>query len=333
MRRETLTKRKIALFGLGLTACALGLAGAVTWSRFTTALEVERARVRRGSRVFTSPRFGQIEFATAGQGAPVLVVHGAGGGFDQPPTGRLVAAGYQVIVPSRFGYLRSSSPSDPTPENQADAFAALLDELQIRSTFVVGISAGALSALQFAVRHPDRCRALILIVPAASAAGQRSRAQGPMPQQGSVSRAIVERLVKSDFLYWLGVTLAHDWMMRSVLATDPAVVAAASPAERERADTILRHVLPISARSEGLLNDVRFVSVPQPIAFERITAPTLVFSLEDDYYRTLEPARVIAATIPGAGLVTYPTGGHVWVGHHAELFAEADAFLRLHERP
>ena len=154
-----------------------------------------------------------------------------------------------------------------------------------------------------------------------------------MPRQGFLGRAIAGRLVRSDFLYWLGLTLAHDWMMRSVLATDPAVVAAASPAERERADTILRQLLPISARSEGLLNDVRLVSTRQRIALERITAPTLVFSLEDDRYRTIEPARIIAATIPGARLVTYPTGGHVWVGHDAELFAEADGFLRQHEHP
>jgi pimeloyl-ACP methyl ester carboxylesterase len=45
---------------------------------------------------------------------------------------------------------------------QADAFVQLLDHLGIDKVVVVGISAGAWSSLQFAVRHPDRCRALVL---------------------------------------------------------------------------------------------------------------------------------------------------------------------------
>jgi pimeloyl-ACP methyl ester carboxylesterase len=77
-----------------------------------------------------------------------------GGGFDQAiaAAGRLIAAGYQVVAPSRFGFLRSASPNDHSPSNQADAFAVLLDELHIQRVPVVGISLGALSALQRIVR-------------------------------------------------------------------------------------------------------------------------------------------------------------------------------------
>jgi len=70
------------LLWLGLTAGRLVIIGAVVWSRFAAALRTHRARVARGSQVVPS-RFGQIEFATLGHGAPVLIVHGAGGGFDQ----------------------------------------------------------------------------------------------------------------------------------------------------------------------------------------------------------------------------------------------------------
>src|SRR4051812_29403578 len=98
------------LFGLGLTAGMLGISGAVAWSEFAAALGASRARISHGSLVVSS-RFGQIEFATAGHGTPVLIFHGAGGGFDQAisAASRLIAAGYQIVAPSRFGYLRSSS--------------------------------------------------------------------------------------------------------------------------------------------------------------------------------------------------------------------------------
>jgi pimeloyl-ACP methyl ester carboxylesterase len=61
---------------------------------------------------------------------------------------------------------------------------------------------------------------------------------------------------------------------------------------------------------------------------EQISAPTLTISLEDDLYGTFAAARHIAATVPEARLISYPTGGHVWVGHDAEMFADIDAFLR-----
>jgi pimeloyl-ACP methyl ester carboxylesterase len=276
-----------------------------------------------------SSQFGQIEFATVGTGAPVLIVHGAGGGFDQAVSaaGRFSNSGYQVIAPSRFGYLRSSSPTNPSPENQADAFAVLLDELRIQTLPVVGVSAGALSALQFALRHPERCRSLTVIVPAASAV---LPAQGPLPDQPRITKAILVYTLRSDFLFWLGINLARDRMIRSVLATDPALVAVADSNERQRAHDILWSILPISARSQGLLNDVRFTSAPQAIAIDRIKAPTLVVSVEDDFYGTIRPARFIAANIPGARLLTYSSGGHIWIGHDTELFAEVDAFLRQH---
>ena len=317
------------LLWLGLTAATLGVIGATVWWRFSAAIAFHRARVACATQVVSS-RFGQIEFATAGHGPPVLIVHGAGGGFDQGllAAGRLADVGYQIIAPSRFGYLRSSSPVDPSPEHQADAFAELLDVLHLQSISVVGISAGALSALQFAVRHPELCRSLTVIVPAASAV---MRAQGPLPEQSPLARALVEYVSKSDFLWWLGMTLAPGRMVRFVLATDPAVVAAASPAERRRALDTLWNILPISARSQGFLNDARFVSTPQAIAVKTITAPTLVASLEDDFYRTLAPARAIAAAVPGARLVAYATGGHAFIGHEADLFAEVDAFIREHQ--
>jgi 2-hydroxy-6-oxonona-2,4-dienedioate hydrolase len=313
------------LLWLGLTAGGLVIVGAVVWSRFAAELRMHRRRVSRGSQVVPS-RFGQIEFATLGHGAPVLIVHGAGGGFDQglSAAGRLSDVGYRIIAPSRFGYLRSSSPDDPSPEHQADAFAELLDALHIRSIPVVGMSAGALATLQFAVRHPDRCRSLTVIVPAASAV---MRAQGPLPEQGPLAKAILGYVVKSDFLWWLGMKLGPARMVRFVLAIDPAVVAAASPAERQRALDTLWNILPLSARSQGFLNDARFVSTPQAIAVEKITAPTLVASLEDDFYRTLAPARAIAAAIPGARLLTYATGGHAFIGREADLFAKIEAFI------
>jgi len=73
-------------------------------------LAAARARlVGRSATVETS--FGTLEYAVMGNGEPMLIVHGAEGGFDQgiDMTGAMAGRGYRLIAPSRFGYLRSTS--------------------------------------------------------------------------------------------------------------------------------------------------------------------------------------------------------------------------------
>jgi pimeloyl-ACP methyl ester carboxylesterase len=54
-------------------------------------------------------------------------------------------------------------PPDATPAAQADAFAALLDALGIARIDVIAVSAGATSALQLALRHPDKVKHLAVL--------------------------------------------------------------------------------------------------------------------------------------------------------------------------
>ena len=114
------------------------------YAMFARDLSAARAHlVGRSKTIETS--FGTLEYAVMGAGTPMLVVHGAEGGFDQgiDVTGVLAGRGYQIIAPSRFGYLRSPMPSNATTATQADAYAQLLDRLGIDKVVVVGISAGA----------------------------------------------------------------------------------------------------------------------------------------------------------------------------------------------
>jgi pimeloyl-ACP methyl ester carboxylesterase len=117
--------------------------------------------------------FGWVEYGREGQGPAALVIRGAGGGYDQGLfVGReLFGPGYDVVAPSRFGYLRTDFPEAHHPCAQADAHAQLLDRLQIGRAVVLGISAGAPGAIKLALRHPDRVAALLLVVPRTYAPG------------------------------------------------------------------------------------------------------------------------------------------------------------------
>lgn len=313
--------RKVLLVAL---AVAVGL-GALAYSRYRPILEAARARTLEGSRIVSSP-CGSIEYAEKGEGPPVVVVHGAGGGFDQGiELGEdLARAGFRVIAPSRFGYLRTPLPSDATAEAQARAHACLLDALNVRSAGIMGVSAGAPSALQFALLFPERTRALVLLVPGVFALRAD---QEPPPRGSRATMVLFETALRSDFLFWAAGKVARRTFIRAILGTPPELMDAAAPEEQARVQAILDHILPVTTRRAGLVNDARVVSSPARPAIERIAVPTLAVSTADDLYGTFPVARYAAEHIPGARFIGYPRGGHMLVGCSATASADIAGFL------
>lgn len=270
---------------------------------------------------------GGVEVAVAGEGRPVLVVHGSGGGFDQGlALGAPIAdRGWRILAPSRFGYLGTPMPDGASPALQADAFAALLDALGIGALPVVGVSAGALSAVEFAIRHPERCEALVLMVPASFAP---ERAPDESGIRTGLGRTAFEAVLRSDLLFWLGIRFAPDFMLRGPLATEPALVAAAPPEERRRIGEVLRAILPVSARAEGIAFDSATAGRPEPLPLGEVGCPVLAISAEDDLYGTAAAARHAAAGVSEGKAVVFPSGGHLLVGRTEEVAELIDAFLR-----
>ena len=113
---------------------------------------------------------GEMEFAVRGSGEPVLIFHSAPGGYDQALAlgGFLEDEGFQIIAPSRPGYLRTPLSTGPAPENQAEAVAQLLDYLEIPQASVIGLGWGASAAIEFAKNFPDRASSLVLVSAATS---------------------------------------------------------------------------------------------------------------------------------------------------------------------
>jgi len=68
--------------------------------------------------------------------------------------------------------------------------------------------------------------------------------------------------------------------------------------EQRRIYQILDAVLPVSLRAKGLLNEGAVVGALRPLPLERIAAPTLIASVENDGYQTFAGARYTADRIP-----------------------------------
>ena len=310
----------------GLAAGTMLVLVATTVFAFRRDMAEARAPTLGRSEVVESP-WGPIEYADVGSGPPVLMIHGSGGGFDQGLafSAPLARQGVRIIAPSRFGYLRSAMPEDATVEMQADALDWLMRRLGIEQAVIIGGSAGALSATQLALRHPERCRGLVLLVPALHAP---DRLPGANAAPDAGTQRVINAVLGSDLLFWAGMRGAPDFMTRMVLATDPATVKAATEAERRRARSVMFHILPISARKDGLLMDSATAGTPPPWPLERIACPTLAIGARGDLYETDKAAVDAAARIPDARLVMYPDGGHLWIGHDAELWRTVGAFVR-----
>jgi pimeloyl-ACP methyl ester carboxylesterase len=281
-------------------------------------------RVDRGGRIAQTGA-GPIEYDEQGTGIPLLTSHGAGGGYDQglATVADLVGDGVRIIAPSRFGYLRTPIPADASPAAQADAHVALLDALKIDKAIALGISAGARSALELALRHPDRVTALILIVPGTYAPSS------PVAVEGSRASAFVLWLVNigADFIWWALEKLRPLILVRFI-GIPPDQFARASRAERVRVRQILRNIEPLSRRVRGINID----SNPglHPLQLMTIKAPTLIISARDDLFNTAPAAQFAASRIPRAKLIIFDAGGHLLMGHQEELRDLIAGFIGKH---
>jgi pimeloyl-ACP methyl ester carboxylesterase len=306
-------KRRILPLTIGAAATALVAAA------FLRDLRAAKRRIASGSRSIDSG----IEYAESGDGPPLLIVHGAGGGWDQglAVAGALLGDKYRIISPSRFGYLRTPLPEDASAEAQAAAHARVLDALGIDRVPVIGISAGGPSAMQFCLKYPERCSALILIVPLA----YPPKKVAPLRFFG----ALVKAIAASDFFFWAGTKIAHKMMVETILGTPIRDYWTASDDERQDLDEFLRWILPISRRASGIANDAAIASALPRYDLEAIRVPTLVISAEDCLYGTFKGSVYTAEHVPHAKLVTFKRGGHLLVGHVRDVQSEIASFLSV----
>jgi pimeloyl-ACP methyl ester carboxylesterase len=312
---------KIGWLATGVLAVAVVIVAALVYARFRRDIHVARRRLQSGGSQVIDTGCGPIEYATLGEGYPVLVVHGIFGGFDQ---GLVIARGnvgeeFRSIAPSRFGYLRTPLPDDASPAGQADAYVCLLDALGIEQAAILGTSAGSTSALQFALRHPDRCSALVLF--SANLPGETEAGLLPEP--------VAKALFKSDFIFWLVTTYFSSGMSSTMGVPEGFEL---TPEYEADVAEVMKTLLPVNPRSDGALFDM-FVSNPDintGYPLEEISVPVLIVNAVDDPLTLYKNAKSAAERIPGSKVVTIESGGHMLLGQEERVRAGIGAFLEAY---
>lgn len=318
-------RRRTLALAAGGAALALAALAVPILRSYRADLAEARRRVATGARIART-RMGPVQYADEGTGPPVLAIHGAGGGFDQ---GLLTARGsftdpHRIIAPSRFGYLGTPLPPDASPAAQADAHAALLDVLGIDQVAVVAHSAGAPSAMQLALRHPERTSCLVLVVPGTWAP--------PADDEPEVGTLLANPLVKyvamkADFPLWAFSKLAPTAMIE-FLGVPRHLQAQLDARERASILEVVRTILPLGPRLAGIENESRVFASLERLPLEEIHVPTLIIDAED--VSTFRGSAYTAAHVPGAALVRYAEGGHLLVGHDEEVRSVITEFVGRH---
>jgi pimeloyl-ACP methyl ester carboxylesterase len=87
--------------------------------------------------------------------------------------------------------------------------------------------------------------------------------------------------------------------------------------------------MPITRRQMGILHDISVANpdLNRPYPLESIKVPCLIIHAEDDPWGPFEKARAVAGRIPSARFLPIEAGGHLLLGHRAEVQASIANFV------
>jgi pimeloyl-ACP methyl ester carboxylesterase len=285
------------------------------------------SRLERISKIIDT-RMGPVEYVLLGKGPILIPVHGGPGGFDQGlfVMQGWVERGFSILNFSRPGYLRTPLSSGKTMEDQADLIAALMDALDLQKGAILGVSAGGPIALQFALLHPDRIWALIML----------SAISHQYVPRKSKSIGLIQRLLSNPTLLDIG-----SWLFDMIAKYKPALslrlmfrenttLNQAQMKQTIRAiisihnqvawyHGLIRATCPLTERKIGLENDLIKLSTIPRYPIENIECPTLVIHGKADADVLMSHAEFVTTTVPNVESYILDKGGHViWLGDHLE---------------
>lgn len=295
------TKNLIALATFAITFAAT----LEVVTRYRQWKQKEIVRLQSESKIIETA-LGPVEFATLGAGPAVIVAHGSPGGYDQGIAfARLLNCNdFTFICVSRPGYLRTPLASGETPEGQADLYAALLDTLGIPEAAIIGISGGGPSTLQFAVRHANRCRGLVM-VSAVTQHYSEDEVNRILPLRSRLFKQLSDRLLLFDPFLFLLLAMSK-WLSHATAPED-----------------LLNSLVMYPLRKAGYSNDMRQFDAISSYPLEQITVPTLIVHGTADIDLPFAHAQLLASKVPQSEFIPIEGGNHFSFITHQDIVLPA----------
>ncbi len=166
-----------------------------------------------------------------------------------------------------------------------------MDMLGIEKASVIGFSGGGPSALEFALRYPERCRSLVMIGGVVQRSGKHERQQA-LPAGRRLVSQIVDRLLISDPFLYVALPVAR-------------ILPAGSAVAGMLGSGTLYHL-----REAGYENDFAQFAQLESLPLEQINVPTLVVHGTADDEVPFDDARLLASKLPRVTLLAIKGGDH-----------------------
>lgn len=253
----------------------------------------------------------RIAYERAGEGPPVVLVHGYLG--DGPSTWRLqldeLADEFTVVAWDAPGAGASADPPQGFGmAGYADCLAGFIDVVGLGAPHVVGLSFGGALALELCRRHPAVPATLTLV----------SAYAGWI---GSLGREAAEHRLRQAHLL---AGLPPDELVEALLPTMFGRATPSGVVKRFGASMQAFHPAGFRAMADASAEDLR-------AALPCVRVPTLVISGDHDVRAPRRVAEDLHAGIPGSTLVVLRGAGHICNAEAPEAFNGAlRGFLRSH---
>lgn len=269
---------------------------------------------------------GPVEYLVAGDGPPVLCIHGTGcqNAVAMKVDGRLIDEGFKVIYPNRPGYFGTPLKNRKSPQAAADLYAALLDHLGHEKVLVVGTSGGAPSSICFAQTYPDRVKALALQCPATHFWDDPKWMPAPDRWAFQLLRRHWFRHLMFPLYRYLSRKNGGDrdrWLPR--LSGDRYEEVKDNPHTLELADILRGASLDSLKQPAGMQNDIDVFCRTPWTEPEKIKCPLLLLHDPLDTFVPFEHSRWLSEVVPHADLHELHCGGHLlWTGPEKDRFGD-----------
>jgi 2-hydroxy-6-oxonona-2,4-dienedioate hydrolase len=261
------------------------------------------------TRIVSTPDY-EIQINEAGEGHPVILIHGTGAGAtgwsNFAPNIAPLAEHFRVIAVTMPGWGQSSRQTLETGFDQGEALKQLLDALDIERAAIVGNSMGGGVGLIAATRWPERVSHLITMGSGVWAVNVLSPAG--MSEGMKVLMAAYQDPSPENFKRLVEVMCFDPAFATDELAAERSAAALANP----------DHLTDWLDRMAAGLGQDAFMSVAA--ALPTSTIPALIIHGRDDRTVHWEISMRAMSMIPNSRLVMLNRCGHWAQLEHAEEF-------------
>ena len=243
-----------------------------------------------------------LELSEIGAGAPVLMLHGAGGFDPRQPVNALLGNKRRLICPSHPGFGKSSLPDWlDSVDDIAHLYLELMDVLGLGKVELIGCSLGGWIGAEMATKAPQRFSRLVFAGPVGVKTGSPDRLD--VPDIFALPTDELNRLVYRD---------------PARMTPDPASLS------DEQLEITLRN-----RETLALLTWEPYMHNPKlKHRLHRIAAPALFLRGDSDGLVSAEYLNAYARLLPNARTATIRDAGHAPHLEQPEAFAAAAlAFL------